>query len=64
MNASFYQFSARLLRGQEISMKEYEGKVVLVVNTASKCGLTPQFEGLEALYQKYKDRGFVILGFP
>ena len=61
---SFYDFKATTLQGEEISMKEYKGKVVLVVNTASKCGFTPQFEGLEALYEKYKDRGLVILGFP
>jgi len=61
---SFYDFSAKSLQGKEISMSEYKGKTVLVVNTASKCGLTPQFEGLENLYQKYKDKGLVILGFP
>jgi glutathione peroxidase len=64
MPGSFYQFSARSLQGKEIPMEEYKGKVVLVVNTASKCGFTPQYEGLENLYQKYKDRGLVILGFP
>jgi len=61
---SFYDFTARSLHGKEISMAEYKGKTVLVVNTASKCGLTPQFRGLENLYQKYRDRGLVILGFP
>lgn len=60
----FYQFEAKSLQGKEISMGDYEGKVVLVVNTASKCGLTPQYEGLEALYEKYKDDNFVVLGFP
>jgi glutathione peroxidase len=64
MVSDFYQFSARSLQGKEISMQEYNGKVILVVNTASKCGLTPQYEGLEELYEKYKDRGFIILGFP
>ncbi|EIM78355.1 glutathione peroxidase [Nitritalea halalkaliphila LW7] len=60
----FYDFTATTLQGKEISMEEFKGKKILVVNTASKCGLTPQFEGLEALYKKYKDKDFVILGFP
>lgn len=61
----FYDFSAMNLRGnKEISMSDYAGKVVVVVNTASKCGFTPQLEGLETLYKKYKDQGLVVLGFP
>ena len=64
METSFYQFKAKTLQGKEIGMDTYMGKLILVVNTASKCGLTPQFEGLEKLYQDYKERGLVILGFP
>jgi len=64
METMFYDFKAKSLQGKEIGMEAYKGKTVLVVNTASKCGLTPQFEGLEKLYQKYKDKNFVILGFP
>ncbi len=60
----FYDFNAKDIYGEDISMSEYEGKVVLVVNTASKCGFTDQFEGLEELYKDYKDKGFEILGFP
>ena len=61
---TFYDFEANNIKGQTVSMKEYEGKTVVVANTASKCGFTPQYEGLEALYQKYKKQGLVILGFP
>ena len=61
---NFYDFSAKKMNGQEVKMEEYRGKVVLVVNTASKCGLTPQFTELEELYKEYKEKGFEILGFP
>lgn len=64
MKNQFYQYSAKSLQGKEIKMEEFEGKTILVVNTASQCGLTPQYEGLEKLYQKYKDKGLVVLGFP
>lgn len=62
--AEFHQFRARTLEGEDLSMSHFEGKVVLVVNTASHCGFTPQYDGLEKLYRKYSGRGFVILGFP
>ncbi|WP_449404177.1 glutathione peroxidase [Flavobacterium sediminis] len=62
--AAFYDFTAESLQGKTIAMEAYKGKTVLVVNTASQCGLTPQYEGLEKLYEKYKDKGLVILGFP
>ena len=61
---TLYNFAAIDIKGDIISFEKYEGRVVLIVNTASKCGLTYQYEGLEKLYLKYKDQGLVILGFP
>jgi glutathione peroxidase len=60
---SVYDYSAKTLDGQDASLADYRGQVLLIVNTASKCGFTPQYEGLEALYRAYKDRGFTVLAF-
>lgn len=57
-------FDATSLGGKPLQLKEFAGKVMLIVNTASECGFTPQYEGLEALYRNYRNRGFVVLGFP
>ena len=59
-----YDFSATLLDGHEQHLADFRGKVLLIVNTASQCGFTPQYAGLESLYRKYKDLGFAVLGFP
>lgn len=64
MNIPFYQLEAKTPHGKKISFADFEEKVVLIVNTATKCGLTPQFEELEDLYQRYKNKGFIVLGFP
>ena len=62
--AKIFDFKVLNNKGIEMDLSQYEGKVLMIVNTASKCGFTPQYDGLEALYQKYKDQGFVIIGFP
>jgi glutathione peroxidase len=61
---SIYDFKAITIDGDEVSLEQYKGKVLIIVNTASECGFTPQYEGLEKLYEQYKDKDFEILGFP
>jgi glutathione peroxidase len=62
--ASIYDFTAKSLAGEDVALKQFEGKVLLIVNTASACGFTPQYKGLEALQKSYGSRGFSVLGFP
>ena len=64
MPGSIYDFEAQQMNGQTVPLSQYRGKVLLIVNTASACGFTPQFGGLEALHQRYADQGLVVLGFP
>ena len=64
IESSVYDFSAFAVDGKEVSLKQFEGQVLVIVNTASKCGFTPQYAGLEELYKEYKDRGVAVLGFP
>ncbi|MBC7901719.1 MAG: glutathione peroxidase [Saprospiraceae bacterium] len=61
---SFYDFKVKDIDGKDVKLKKYKGSVLLVVNTASKCGYTPQYEGLQATFDKFKDQGLVVLGFP
>lgn len=61
---SIYDFTVKDVKGNEVSLENYKGKVLLIVNTATGCGFTPQYEGLEKLYEEYRDRGFEILDFP
>jgi glutathione peroxidase len=61
---SVYEFSARLLNGEEASLSRWKGRVLLIVNTASECGFTPQYAGLQALHKKFEPRGLTVLGFP
>ena len=64
MTTSAYDFTAQTLDGQAAALETYRGQVLLIVNTASKCGFTPQYGGLEGLWKKYRDRGFTVFGFP
>ena len=64
MASKLYSFTVKTIDGKDRSLAEYKGKVVLIVNVASECGFTPQYKGLQEIYQKYKEKGFVILGFP
>ena len=64
MEQTIYDYTAKDLAGKDVKLSDYKGKVLLIVNIASKCGFTPQLGGLEEIYEKYKDRGFEILGFP
>lgn len=63
-DSEFYSLEMKNIKGETVDFSQFKGKKVLIVNTASECGYTPQYEGLEALYDKYKDKGLVILGFP
>ena len=64
MRDTVFGFAAKDEAGQDHSLEDYRGQVLLIVNTASRCGFTPQFAGLESLYKRYRDRGFTVLGFP
>jgi glutathione peroxidase len=63
-NMTIYDFKVETIKGEETTLEAYKGDVLLIVNTASKCGFTPQYQGLQSLYETYKDKGFTILGFP
>ena len=64
MNQTIYQFSVEDINGEIFNFSDFKGKKIMIVNTASKCGLTPQYEGLQKLYEKYKNDNFIIIGFP